>query len=102
MHDALMSDTTEAQIDWIQQRIMDQVDAGMEQYSELESGEHKLLQFTHQVVDAVLGKIDVQHALTYVHHLQHHGALDSSPDQLTALHNYFYANIALELARRYA
>ena len=99
---APMNTSIEEQIDWIKSEIESQVDAGMEQHVELQSGAHKLLQFTRQVVDHVLGKIDVAHALAYVHHLQDTGALAPGPDQLTALHHYFNDCIELTLARRYA
>lgn len=102
MHNDQMNAAIEAQINWVKQHIMDQVDAGMENFAIAEAGEVKLLEFTRVVVDAIVGKMDVQHAVCYCHHLQLHGALDSSLDQLTALHHYFYDWIELQLATRYA
>jgi len=97
-----MSSPMEEQIDWVKQQIMDQVDAGIENFTILESGDSKLLEFCQVVVNAIIGKIDVAHALDYFYYLQDNGALEPSKDRLTALHDYFYKWIELELAKRYA
>ena len=92
----------EEQIDWIKSEIEAQVDAGIENFTMLESGEGKLLEFCKVVVNAIVGKIDVAHALDYFYYLQDTGELQPGKDRLTALHDYFYKWIELELARRYA
>ena len=102
MHNDQMNAAIEAQINWVKQCIQDQVDTGMENFAIAEAGEIKLLEFTQVVVDAIVGKMDVQHALCYCQHLQQHGALQPGADRLTALHHYFYDWIALQLAMRYA
>ena len=92
----------EEQIDWIKNEIESQVDAGIEQFTILESGEGKLLEFCKVVVTSIIGKIDVAHALDYFYYLRDNGELEPSKDRLTDLHDYFYKWIELELARRYA
>jgi hypothetical protein len=98
----MMNAPIEAQIDWIKQCIADQVDAGIEHFTIMESGEGKLLEFCKVVVNAIIGKIDVAHALDYFYYLQDNGGLEPSKDRLTDLHDYFYKWIELELAKRYA
>ena len=90
------------QIDWIKNEIETQVDAGIENFTILESGEGKLLEFCKVVVNSIIGKIDVAHALDYFYYLRDNGELEPSKDRLTDLHNYFYKWIELELAKRYA
>jgi hypothetical protein len=102
MHNDQMSSPVEAQIMWIKQCIADQVDAGMEHFTIQESGEAKVLEFCKVVVNAVVGKIDVAHALDYFHHLQDIGAIRPGKDRIVLLVDYFHDWIALELARRYA
>jgi hypothetical protein len=97
-----MSSPIEEQIDWIKGEIESQVDAGIENFTILESGEGKLLEFTKVVVSSIIGKIDVAHALDYFYYLRDNGELEPSKDRLTDLHDYFYKWIELELARRYA
>ncbi len=98
----MMSSSMQEQIDWIKSEIESQVDAGIENFTILESGDSKLLEFCQVVVNAIIGKIDVAHALDYFYYLQDNGGLEPSKDRLTALHDYFYAWIELELAKRYA
>jgi len=98
----MMSSPMQAQIDWIKSEIECQVDAGIEHFTILESGDSKLLEFCQVVVNAIIGKIDVAHALDYFYYLQDNGELQPSKDRLTALHDYFYKWIELELAKRYA
>jgi hypothetical protein len=97
-----MSSPLEVQIDWIKHEIETQVDAGIENFTIMESGEGKLLEFIKVVVNSIIGKIDVDHALDYFYYLRDNGELEPSKDRLTDLHNYFYKWIELELARRYA
>jgi len=97
-----MSSPIEEQIDWVKQQIMDQVDAGIENFTILESGEGKLLEFCKVVVNSVVGKIDVSHALDYHGHLQDTGALQPGKDRIVCLIEYFVQWVELELARRYA
>jgi len=97
-----MSTATEEQIEWIKQQIVDQVDAGVEQFTVLESGDSKLLEFSRVVVDSIVGKIDVQHVLNYFYHLQDNGDLPMGKDRIDCVSQYLYDWIALELARRYA
>ena len=98
----MMSSPIEEQIDWIKGEIESQVDAGIENFTILESGEGKLLEFCKVVVNSIIGKIDVAHALDYFYYLRDNGGLEPSKDRLTDLHDYFYKWIELELARRYA
>ena len=98
----MMSSPMEEQIDWIKSEIESQVDAGIENFTILESGEGKLLEFCKVVVNAIVGKIDVAHALDYFYYLQDNGGLEPGKDRLTDLHDYFYKWIELELAKRYA
>jgi hypothetical protein len=97
-----MSSSTIEQIDWIKQEIETQVDAGIENFTILESGEGKLLEFCKVVVNSIIGKIDVMHALDYYAYLQDTGELPPGKDRITCLIEYFYKWIELELARRYA
>ena len=97
-----MNSPTEEQIDWVKQQIMDQVDAAIENFSVLECGEGKLLEFCKVVVNSVVGKIDVSHALDYFYHLQDTGHLRPGKDRIICLIEYFNQFVELELARRYA
>ena len=90
------------QIDWIKHEIETQVDAGMEHFTLMESAEGKVLEFCKVVVNAVVGKIDVAHALQYCAYLQDIGELQPGKDRIACLIEYFYAWIELQLARRYA
>ena len=102
MYNSIMSSSTIEQIDWIKSEIESQVDAGIENFTILESGEGKLLEFAKVVVNSVVGKIDVAHALDYYGYLQDTGELRTGKDRITCLQEYFYNWIELELAKRYA
>ena len=97
-----MSSSTIEQIDWIKSEIESQVDAGIENFTILESGEGRLLEFAKVVVNSVIGKIDVSHALDYYGYLQDTGVLRTGKDRITCLLEYFYQWIELELAKRFA
>jgi hypothetical protein len=90
------------QIDWVKNEIMDQVDAGIENFTLIESGEGKVLEFCKVVVNSVVGKIDVAHALDYYGYLQDTGDLRVGKDRIACLIEYFVQWVELELARRYA
>ena len=104
MHNDSMSSSMEEQIAWIKDQIVEQVDAGIENFTLMESGEGKLLEFCRVVVNSVAGKIDVAHALDYYYYLQENGELEhmECTDRIQSLLDYFHACIELELARRYA
>jgi hypothetical protein len=90
------------QIDWVKNEIMDQVDAGIENFTLVESGEGKVLEFCKVVVNSVVGKIDVAHALDYCAYLQDTGELRTGKDRIACLLEYFVQWTELELAKRYA
>jgi hypothetical protein len=92
------------QIDWLKQHMLDQVDAAIESFALVESGEEKTLTFSKVVVDSIIHKIDVYNALDMYSYLQENGELEhiESTDRIQSLLDYFYAWIELELAMRYA
>jgi hypothetical protein len=92
------------QIDWLKQHMLDQVDAAIESFTLVESGEEKTLTFSKVVVDSIINKIDVYNALDMYSYLQENGELEhiESTDRIQSLLDYFYAWIELELATRYA
>jgi len=94
----MSSPVIEEQIDWVKQQIMDQVDAGIENFAL----EGKVLEFAKVVVNSVVGKIDVSHALDYFYHLQDTGELRPGKDRIICLIEYLVQWVELELARRYA
>ena len=98
----MMSSPIEEQIDWVKQQIMDQVDAGMEHLEIMEDEEGKVLEFCKEVVNSVVGKIDVSHALDYYGYLQDTGDLRPGKDRIACLLEYLYKCTELELATRYA
>ena len=98
----MMSSPVEEQIIWVKQQILDQVDAGMEHLEIMEDEEGKVLEFCKEVVNTVVGKIDVCHALDYYGHLQDTGELRPGKDRIACLIEYFIQCIELELATRYA
>ena len=104
MHNDMMGSPIELlhQIDWVKNEIETQVDAGMEHFTMLESAEGKVLEFCKVIVNSVVGKIDVAHALDYYAYLQDTGHLPLGKDRIACLQEYFYAWIELQLARRYA
>ena len=99
-----MSSSTADQIIWIKDKIVEQVDAAMEHFTLIESGEQKLLNFSKVVVDSIVHKMDVYNALDMHHYLQDNGELNhiECTDRIQSLFDYFYAWIELELATRYA
>jgi hypothetical protein len=89
-------------IEWIQQEILDQVDAAVENFTMHDP--HKLLELSRVIVHSIIDKIDVLHALDYYHHLKDTGQLDNneSSDRIQCLYDYFNDWTELELAKRYA
>ena len=87
---------------WIQQQILDQVDAALENFTMHDP--HKLLELSRVIVVSVINKIDASHALHCYHHLQHTGQLqhDASANWMQCLHDHFNHCTELELATRYA
>lgn len=94
----MMSSPIQEQIDWVKQQIMDQVDAGIENFTL----DGKVLEFAKVVVNSVVGKIDVSHALDYYAYLQDTGDLRVGKDRIACLIEYFVQWVELELATRYA
>ena len=94
----------DSQIQWIKDKIVEQVDAGIENFTLVESGEEKTLEFSKIVVESIIHKIDVYNALDLYYYLQENGELGhiESTDRIQSLFDYFYAWIELELATRYA
>ena len=99
-----MGSSIDSQIQWIKDRIAEQVDAAIESFALVESGEEKTLTFSKVVVDSIMHKMDVHNALDMHAYLQENGELVhiESTDRIKSLLNYFYAWIELELATRYA
>jgi len=91
----------EVQIDSIKKDIVDQVDAAIESFTLLESGEGKLLEFAKVVVESVVNKLVVRDALDYFYYLQDIGELRPGKDRIVCLNEYLIQWIELELARRY-
>ena len=93
-----------ADIDWIQQEVLDQVDAAVEQFTVHDP--EKLLSLSKVIVSSIINRIDVAHALGMYYHIVEQ-AIDkntwtSSPDRLQCIYDYFNNWIELELAKRYA
>ena len=93
-----------ADIEWIQQEILDQVDAAVETFTMYDR--HKLLDLSKVIVSSIVDKIDVKHALGMYYHIVEQ-AMDketwvSSADRLQCVYDHFNAWIELELAKRYA
>ena len=97
-----MSSSMADQIQWIKDKIVEQIDARMEHLEVMEDTEGEVLHMCKQAVHHVVGKIDVSHALDYYAYLQDTGELPAGKDRITCLTNYLYACIELELATRYA
>jgi hypothetical protein len=98
----IMSSPLEVQIDWIKRNIKAQVDAGIEGFTLMESGESKLLEFAKVVVKSVINKLTVGDALDYFYHLQDTGELRPGKDRIVCLNECLVQWIELELAKRYA
>ena len=94
----------DSQIQWIKDKIVEQVDAGIEHFTLIESGEQKTLEFSKVVVDSIMHKMHVYNALDLYYYLQENGELNhiECTDRIQSLMDYFYAWIELELATRYA
>ena len=104
MHNDMMSSSTMEQIDWIKDKIVEQVDAAIENFTLIESGEQKTVAFSKVVVESIIHKIDVYNALDLYYYLKESGELNhiECTDRIQSLLDYFYAWIELELATRYA
>ena len=93
-----------ADIAWIQQEVLDQVDAAIEQFTVYDP--HKLLDLSKVIVSSIIDKIDVAHVLGMyywiVEQAIHKNTWTSSPDRLQCIYDYFNAWVELELAKRYA
>jgi len=90
----------------MQQEILHQTDAAIAQFTLLESGEHKTLQFCKIAVNSVIAKLTVEDALDIYYYIVGQ-AVDkeswtSSADRLQCVYDYFNDWIELELATRYA
>ena len=97
-----MSYPMEVQIDWIKHEIEAQVDVGIEQFSIVESGEGKLLEFVKVVAESTVRGLRVGEALDCFYYLQDIGKIPPGKDRITQLVDYFVDWIGLELAKRYA
>jgi len=99
-----MASSIDSQIEWIKDRIKEQVDAAIESFTLVESGEKKTIEFSKIVVESIIHKIDVYNALDMHAYLKESGELNNieSTDRIQCLFDYFYAWIELELATRYA
>jgi len=96
--------TPASDMEWIQCEIMDQVDAVVENFTM--NDPEKLLELSKVIVNAIVDKIDVKHALGMYYHIVEQ-AMDkntwtSSADRLQCIYDYFNAWTELELAKRYA
>jgi hypothetical protein len=99
-----MGSSIDSQIEWIKDKIKEQVDAAIENFTLVESGEEKTLEFSKIVVESIINKIDVYNALDMYYYLKENKELEhiESTDRIQCLFDYFYAWIELELATRYA
>lgn len=93
-----------ADMEWIQQEILDQVNAVADNFTM--NDPEKLLQCSKVIVSSIVDKIDVKHALSMYYHIVEQ-AMDketwvSSADRLQCVYDHFNAWIELELAKRYA
>lgn len=93
-----------ADIEWIQQEVLDQVDVVVEQFTVYDP--HKLLDLSKVIVSSIIDKIDVAHVLGMYYWIVEQ-AIDketwvSSPDRLQCVYDYFNQWVELELAKRYA
>jgi len=101
-----MSSRAEINADWMKQEILDQVNTAIEQFTLLESGEAKALEFCRIAVNSVIAKSTVEDTMDIYYHIVEQ-AVDketwvSSPDRLQCVYDYFNHWIELELAKRYA
>ena len=96
--------TAAADMQWIQQEILDQVDTVVENLTA--NDPKKLLECSKVIVSSIVDKIDVKHALGMYYHMVEQ-AVDkntwmSSADRLQCVYDHFNNWIELELAKRYA
>jgi hypothetical protein len=101
-----MSSRAEVNADWMKQEILSQVDAAIAQFTLLESGETKALQFCKVAVNSVIAKSTVEDIVDIYYYIVEQ-AVDkeswvTSPDRLQCVYDYFNAWVELELAKRYA
>ncbi|NBR26403.1 MAG: hypothetical protein EBU08_22000 [Micrococcales bacterium] len=90
-----------AQIDWVKQHILDQVDAIVDNFTM--NDPVKLLQCSKVIVASVVDKIDIKHALDmYYHIMATVDAVSAPQDRLQCVYDHFNDWIELELAKRYA
>jgi len=90
-----------ADIEWIQQEVLDQVDVVVEQFTVYDP--HKLLDLSKVIVSSIIDKIDVAHALGMYYHIAATKDTVSAPeDRLQCVYDHFNDWIELELAKRYA
>jgi hypothetical protein len=88
-------------IAWIQQEVLDQVDAAIEQFTVYDP--HKLLDLSKVIVSSIIDKIDVAHVLGMYYHIAATQDTVSSPeDRLQCVYDHFNEWVELELAKRYA
>jgi hypothetical protein len=87
-----------ADIEWIQQEILDQVDAIVESFTV--NDPVKLLGCSKVIVASIVDKIDIKHALGMYYHIT--SSKDTLEDRLQCVYDYFNDWIELELAKRYA
>jgi hypothetical protein len=90
--------TAAKDIEWIQQQILDQVNAIADNFTM--NDPVKLLECSKVVVSSVVDKIDIKHALGMYYHIA--PCKDALEDRLQCVYNYFNNWIELELAKRYA
>ena len=89
---------------WIKDRIVEQVDAAMEHFTLMESGEQNTVAFSKVVVESIIHKMDVHNALNMHCYLKEHGELVhiKCTDRIQSVMHYFHAWLSLQLAMRYA
>ena len=100
-----MGTPLEVQIDWTKKGMMNQVMTGIEEFSVVESGEGKLLEYVKVVVNSTVKRLRVEEALDYFYHLQDTGEISPGKDRkdrIVLLIDYFIDWVGLELAKLYA
>ena len=97
-----MGTPLEVQIDWTKKDMMNQVMTGIEEFSVVESGEGKLLEYVKVVVESAVKRLRVEEALDYFYHLQDIGEIRPGKDRIALLVDYFIDWVGLELAKLYA
>jgi hypothetical protein len=102
MYNKIMGTPLEVQIDWTKKDMMNQVLTGIEEFSVVESGEGKLLEFVKVVVNSTVKRLRVEEALDYFYHLQDTGEIRPGKDRIVLLIDYFIDWVGLELAKLYA